>query len=270
MAEVGMPLDTTAAEAYEKFLVPTLNRPLAAEAVELAAPQPGEKVLDVACGTGIAVRLVAPRVAPGGRVAGLDFDPAMIAVARTVVPDLPGVSLTWHCASAQEMPFETGTFDIVFCLQGLQFLPDCTAGLSEMRRVMKPGGRLVGIVWNALEHCKGQYAIVQALNRRNIDAAPVLKSLSMGDTGKLRKHAGDAGFRDVNIRAASGSARFPSAKHFVEALGAGGPASRHALSKVPENQQSEFYNEVRETLRQYEDKDGVKLPLGYLVLVARP
>ena len=270
MLEAGKRLDTTAAEAYERFLVPTLNRPVALEAVELAAPQPGEQVLDVACGTGIAVRLVAPHVAPGGRVAGLDFDPAMIAVARTVVQDVPGVRLTWHCASAQEMPFETGTFDIVFCLQGLQFLPDCTAGLAEMRRVMKPGGRLVAIVWNALEHCKGQHAIVQALNRRNVDAAPVLKALSMGDISKLRKHASEAGFRDVNIRAASGSARFPSAKHFVEALAAGGPASRHALSKVPEDQRGEFHEEISTALRQYKDKDGVALPLGYLVLVARP
>lgn len=265
-----MPFDTTAAEAYEKFLVPTLNRPLAEEAIELTAPRPGEQVLDVACGTGIAVRLAAPLVAPGGRVAGLDFDPAMIAIARTVVSEPPGVSVTWHCASAQEMPFETGTFDIVFCLQGLQFLPDCSAGFAEMRRVMKPGGRLLAIVWNALEHCKGHYAIAQALKRRNLDATPMLKSLSMGDNGKLRKHAGEAGFRDVNIRAVSGSARFPSAKHFVEALAAGGPASRHALSKVPENQRSEFHEEISTALRQYEDKDGVALPLGYLVLIARP
>jgi len=180
------------------------------------------------------------------------------------------VSVTWHCASAQKMPFEAGTFDVVFCLQGLQFLPDCTAGLAEMRRVMKAGARLVAIVWNALEHCKGHYAIVQALKRRNVDAAPMLKALSMGDAGTLRKHAGDAGLRDVNIRAESGSACFPSARHFVEALAAGGPASRHALSNVPENQRSGFYDEVREALRQYEDKDGVRLPLGYLVLVARP
>jgi len=270
MAEAGKRLDTTAAEAYEKLLVPTLNAPLAAEAIELASPRPGEQVLDVACGTGIAVRLVAPHAAPGGRVVGLDFDPAMLAVARRIVQCPAGVTLDWHCASAQAMPFETGTFDIVFCLQGLQFLPDCTAGLAEMRRVMKPGGRLVAIVWHTGEHCKGQHAIIQALGRRNLDAAPMLKALSMGDTGKLRKHASEAGFRDVDIRAASGSARFPSARHFVEALAAGGPASRHALSNVPENQRSGFYDEVREALRQYEDKDGVRLPLGYLVLVARP
>lgn len=265
-----MPLDTTAAEAYEKFLVPTLNRPVAVEVVELAALRAGDQVLDVACGTGIVVRLAAPCVAPGGRVAGLDFDPAMIAVARTVVPEPPGVSVTWHCASAQEMPFESTTFDVAFCLQGLQYFPDCAAGLVEVRRVMKRGGRFLAVVWSLLAECKGQQAIAQALERRKVDVAPIRKAYSMGDSGQLRKLAGDAGFRGVDIRAGSTAARFTSVKQFVDAFAAGSLSSRAAISKVPEHQRSEFYNEVRETLRQYEDKDGVTLPLGYLVLVAHP
>ncbi|MDP2241774.1 MAG: methyltransferase domain-containing protein [Burkholderiales bacterium] len=269
MEDTHKALDTAAAEAYEKFLVPTLNEPLAIEAIEIAGPRPGEKVLDVACGTGIAVRLAAPRVAPGGEVVGLDLDPAMLAVARSLAPSSDSVTVDWRCASALEMPFHPETFDIVFCLQGLQFLPDCTLGLSEMRRVMKPGGRLVAIVWNALDYCMGHYAIVQALKHRSVDPAPMLKALSMGDASKLYKYAGDAGFREANIRAASGSARFPSARHFVEALSAGGPASRHALSKVPESQRAEFHEEISSALRQYEDKDGISIPLSYLVLAAQ-
>lgn len=270
MPEPNKPLDTSAAEAYEKLLVPTLNAPLAAEAVELAAPRPGEQVLDVACGTGIAVRLAAPRVAPGGRVAGLDFDPAMIAVARTTVQCPSGVTLAWHCASALDMSFEDGTFDLALCVQGMQFFPDCGAGLAEIRRVMKPGGRLIAVVWRSLEHCKGQHAIVQELERRNVDATPMLKTYSMGDPERIRKLAGEAGFREVETRTASGTARFASARDFVEALAAGGPASRHALSKVPEDQRSEFLDAVGRALQQYEDNGAVVLPLGYLVLLAHP
>ena len=270
MAESGKLLDTTAAEAYEKLLVPAFQGPQAVEAVEVASPRPGEQVLDVACGTGIAVRLALPRVTPGGSVAGLDIDPAMIAVARSLSRSPDGVTLDWHCASAQAMPFETGRFDIVFCLQGLQFLPDCTAGLAEMRRVMKPGARLVAIVWNAIEHCTGQYAVVQTLKRRGVDPAPMLKANALGDAGKLRAHASDAGFGEATVRAASATARFPSTRHFVEALTAGGVASRLAISKVPENQRNAFLDEISGALRQYEDKNGVTFPLGYLVLVARP
>lgn len=266
----GKPLDTTAAEAYEKFLVPTMNRPLAEEAIGLAAPRPGEKVLDVACGTGIAVRLVTPCVAPGGHVTGLDIDPAMIAVAGSLAPALAGVSVEWRCASGMEMPFESGTFDFVLCIQGLQFLPDRAAGLVEIRRVLKPGGRFLGVVWSSLEDCGGQHAIVQALKRRSVDVTPMLKAYTMGDPERVRKLAAGAGFHGVETRSGAMTARFASTSHFIEALAAGGPASRHALSKVPENQQSEFRDEVRKALRQYEDKDGITLPLGYLVLIARP
>lgn len=269
MAEPGKPLDTTAAEAYEKLLVPTLSAPLAAEAVELAAPRPGEQLLDVACGTGIAVRLAAPCVAPGGSVVGLDLDPAMLAVARPITQCPSGVSLAWHCASALDMPLENATFDLALCVQGMQFFPDCAAGLAEIRRVMRPTGRLVA-VWRSLEHCRGQHAIVQELERNNVDATPMLKAYSMGDPDRIRKLAGDAGFRNVDTRTASRKARFASARDFVEALAAGGPASRHALSKMPEDQRTGFLDAVGRALQQYEDNGAVVLPLGYLVLVARP
>ena len=268
--ETNKPLDTTAAQAYEKFLVPAFQGPQAVEAVDIAAPQPGEQVLDVCCGTGVAVRLALPRVAPGGSVAGLDIDPAMIEVARSLARSPDGATVDWHCASAQAMPFESKTFDLVFCLQGLQFLPDCTAGLAEIRRVMKPGGRLVAIVWNNIESCEGQYTVVQTLKRRNVDASPMLKANALGDASKLRSHAENAGFSDISIRAVSGTARFPSVSRFVEALAGGGVASRVAMSKVPENQRREFYEEIALALRQYEDGEGVVLPTGYLVLVARP
>ena len=269
MVEMASSPDTTTAQAYEKLLVPAFQGPQAVEAVDIASPKPGEQLLDVCCGTGIAVRLSLPRIVPGGRVVGLDIDPAMIDVARSLTHSPDGASVDWHCASAQAMPFEQGTFDLVFCLQGLQFLPDCAAGLAEMRRVMKPDGRLVAIVWNAIEHCKGQYAVVQILRRRNIDATPMLKANALGDVGRLRSYAEKAGFSDVSIRAVSGTARFPSISNFIEALAAGGVASRLAMSRVPESQRSEFYGEITLALRQYEDGEGVVLPLGYLVLVLR-
>jgi ubiquinone/menaquinone biosynthesis C-methylase UbiE len=267
--EANKPLDTTSAQAYEKFLVPAFQGPQAVEAVNIASPKPGEQVLDVCCGTGVAVRLALPRVAPGGRVTGLDIDPAMIEVARSLAHGSDGVTSDWYCTSAQKMPFDNGTFDLVFCLQGLQFLPDCTAGLAEMRRVMKPGGRLVAIVWDAIELCEGQYAVVQILRRRNVDATPMLKANALGDAGKVRTHAENAGFSDVSVRAVSGMARFPSIRDFIEALSEGGVASRVAMSKVPENQRSEFYEEITSALRPYENSEGVMLPAGYLVLVAR-
>jgi ubiquinone/menaquinone biosynthesis C-methylase UbiE len=270
MVDRAEPLDTTAAEAFEKFLVPATSRPLAEEVVRLAAPVPGERILDVACGTGIVIRLAAPLVAPGGTADGLDFDPAMIAVARAVVPCPDGVTLSWHCADAQQMPFEDATFDVVLCLLGLQYMPDRVASLSEMRRVIKPDGRLVLAVWTSLEDCKGPHAIAQALSRQNIDPAAILKAYSLSDADRLRELAHEAGFGHAETRTVSTTAHFPSIRQFVEGFAAGSISGRAAISKLSKTQRAEFVEDIQRALQQYDDGNGVKLPLGYLTLMARP
>jgi len=262
-------LDTTAAEAYEKFILPTFMLPLGKEAIELVAPGHGENVLDVACGTGLVARLVAQRVAPGGAVRGLDFDPAMLAVAGELVECPPRVELSWHCASALSMPFDDDLFDVAFCLHGLQFLPDCAAGLAEMHRVMKPGARLLVTVWSAIERCKGHHAVMCGLERRQVDPTPMLKAFALGEPGQLEALASNAGFHDVSVRRMGGSVRVPSARHFVDALAAGAVAARHALARLPEHQRAAFMDEMSEAFRPYADHGGVAPPNEQLVLVAR-
>lgn len=193
----------------------------------------------------------------------------MIAVAESLVPSGNGVTVNWHCASAQELPFENGSFDTVFCLQGLQYLPDPAAALSEMRRVMTSDGRLVGVVWTSLQECKGQLALVRALERRNIETASIYKAYSFGDPERIRNLGTGAGFRGVEIRTGFTAAHFPSTNQFIEAFAAGSLSSRAAISKVPEHQRNEFLREITTELKQYENNDGVELPLGYVVLTAR-
>jgi len=267
--EQEKPLDTTAAEAYEKYIVPAFMLPLVNKVIDAAAPRPGEDVLDIACGTGIVARLVAPRVAPGGTVSNLDFDPAMIAVARRLVECPPDVTATWHCASALSMPFDEVAFDLVFCLNGLQFLPDYAAGLAEMRRVLKPGGRLVVTVLNAVDRCKGHSLLLRGLERRGVDPSPMLKAFALGDAVKLEALAGDAGFRPTHVRALSERVRFPSGRHFVEALAAGAVATRHALSRLREDQRTELLNEMDEEFREYGVDGGIASPQEQLLLIAR-
>jgi len=267
--EQEKPLDTTAAEAYEKHIVPAFMLPLVKGVIDTAAPQPGERVVDVACGTGIVARLVAPRVAPGGTVSNLDFDPAMIAVARGLVECPPGVSMTWHCASALSMPFDDGTFDLLFCLNGLQFLPDYAAGLAEMRRVLKPGARLLVSVLSALDRCKGHSLLLRGLERQGVDPTPMLKAFALGDAGKLEALMGNAGFQGTSVRALPGRVRLPSARHFVDALAAGAVATRHALSRLPEDQRAQLLREMGEGFRQYEEDGGVATPQEQLLVVAR-
>ncbi len=194
-------MDTTAAEAYEQFMVPSLFGPWVDDVVGLALPRPGDRVLDVACGTGTATRVAAKRVAPTGTVVGLDIDPGMIEVARSLATSSAGASLSWHCGTALEMPFKDGAFDLVLCLQGLQFFPDRLAGLREMRRVLKPEGRLAASVWRTIEHCTGHYVLTQALERHGMDAGAAQRPFSLGDPDELHRLTREAGFREMKVHA---------------------------------------------------------------------
>jgi ubiquinone/menaquinone biosynthesis C-methylase UbiE len=130
-----------AAENYERYFVPAIGAPVAADLVEAAAIRPGERVLDVACGTGIVTRLAQERVGSEGTVAGLDPNPGMLAVARQTAPPEPRID--WYEAPAEAIPLPDESFDVVLCGMGLQFFSDKEAGLREIRRALVGGGRLV-------------------------------------------------------------------------------------------------------------------------------
>jgi SAM-dependent methyltransferase len=134
----------TPPELYERYFVPSIGLPCAELLVDAAQLSPGERVLDVACGTGVATRLAADRVGPGGTVAGIDGHPGMLAVARVAAPATAAID--WREASADGLPYENDTFDVVLCSLGLQFFADKISSLAEMRRVVVDGGRVaVGV-----------------------------------------------------------------------------------------------------------------------------
>jgi SAM-dependent methyltransferase len=120
--------------------------------VELAQPRPGDRIVDVACGAGIVARIAAARVGPTGALVGVDLNPGMLSVARSVVStdSLSGAPLQWQEASADKLPFPDGSFDIVYCQLGLQFFADRAAALREMRRVLGAEGRLALMVWRGI------------------------------------------------------------------------------------------------------------------------
>ena len=128
---------------------------------------PSERVLDVACGTGVVARLAAARVGGSGNVVGLDLNPGMLAVAASIAPETPATSapITWREASATKMPFTDASFDIVYCQLGLQFFPDRSAALREMHRVLVSEGRLGLMVWRGIEHSPGFRVLADALGR---------------------------------------------------------------------------------------------------------
>jgi ubiquinone/menaquinone biosynthesis C-methylase UbiE len=241
------PIDTTAAEAYEQHMVPGMFLRWAQIFVERAAPRPGEYVLDVACGTGIGARLAAAQVGPTGKVVGLDVDPGVIEVARRISGDST-TPMEWHCASALEMPFENGSFDLVLCLQGLQFFPDRLKGFAEIHRVLKPSGRLVASLWGPLESNKGHHAVVQALERQQADAAPAKRACSFSNPEDIRRTAEQAGFAKIEIKTEDGVSQFASLQSFLDGMTRGSPSTRHAVAKLSADARERFVHDVREAL----------------------
>ena len=110
------------AENYERYFVPAIFQPWAMDLLDGIKPQRGERVLDVACGTGIVSRLVAERVGLSGKLIGLDINPGMLAVAGSATP--AGAPIEWRQGNAEDLPFPDEAFDLVLCQQGLQFFPN--------------------------------------------------------------------------------------------------------------------------------------------------
>jgi ubiquinone/menaquinone biosynthesis C-methylase UbiE len=134
-------LTLEAAELYEHCPARYILGPWAPLLVDAANLALDERVLDVACGTGVVTRIAAKRVGPTGRVVGVDLNPGMIAVAQSL-PAPAGARIEWLERSALDLRLEDASFDVVLCQQGLQFFPDKVVALREMHRVLNHGGRL--------------------------------------------------------------------------------------------------------------------------------
>ena len=157
-------LTADAAEYYESTFVPALFRPWAERLADAADPRPGQRILDVACGTGIVARTLAERLdrsaASAGSITGVDVNPAMLDVARGLRPDL-----TWLAGDAAELPRPDVSADLVTCQAALMFFPDRVAALREMARVVAPAGRMLLHVPGRLERSAGYAALADVVAR---------------------------------------------------------------------------------------------------------
>jgi ubiquinone/menaquinone biosynthesis C-methylase UbiE len=214
---------TSAPENYERFFVPAIGRPLAQQLVQRASLRPGERVLDVGCGTGIVARLAAERIAPGGSVVGLDVNPGMLAVAKQVTP--PDVSVEWHQASAEVMPLPDDRFDAVLCQMSLQFVPDRARALKEIRRVLAADGRCV---LNLPGPEAPLFEVLAESMARHIapDAAGFVRHVfSLNDEGEIRALLEDAGFRQLEVAAEEQDLPLPAPRDFLWQYIGGTPLS---------------------------------------------
>ncbi len=213
----GTPAPRNFAERYETTLVPVIFVPWARELIRRAAPMDGERILDLACGTGVVTREIAATGIRPGSLTGADHSAEMLAVARTRAAEAR-VAADWVEADAGALPFPDASFDLALCQQALQFFPDRTAALSELRRVLVPGGRAVFCVQCALEVNPMLRAQAETLEKHVGEAAgnAVRAICGLPDADEIRALFEAAGFREVEIETVALTLRHPDARAFAE------------------------------------------------------
>ena len=168
-APTAWQVEIEAADLYDSHFVPAIFQRWAEELVRFADLQPGQHVLDVACGTGAVARAAAAVVGAEGRVVGADLNAGMLEVARRVAPDIE-----WIQSDAASLDFENDTFDVVICQSALMFFPDPAAAVREMTRVVKPGGGVVLQTWG---RSKGYEMLAEVFDDvTSSDAAAIIRA----------------------------------------------------------------------------------------------
>lgn len=196
-------------EMYEHWLVAPLFRPFAEVALVDVGLIPGDRLLDIACGTGILARIALERSGGAGRIVGVDINPGMLAVARARAPEID-----WREGNASALPLADGEqFDIVACHQGLQFFPDKPAAASQMRRALAKGGRLAVATWRPDREMPFLCELRKVAERH---LGPIVDPrYSSGEAASVEALLASAGFEDVCFRVLSRTIRFEQGMPFV-------------------------------------------------------
>jgi ubiquinone/menaquinone biosynthesis C-methylase UbiE len=198
------------AETYDSYVVPAIFEPWSRDLIKRAKVWKGDRVLDVATGTGIVACRIA---ATGAQVTGLDIDPKRLDRARARASD-EGVGVKWIEGTAESLPFRQPAFDLVTCQQGLQFVPDRALACREMRRVIAPGGRAVIAAWCAIDQQGPYHAIDELAARRS--GKRYVTPFSLTDAKVLEGLLADAKFFAIAVEVASRQVRVPDPARFAQ------------------------------------------------------
>ena len=252
------------AEAYESWFVPRLFGEWAGRLVDAAGLSPGDRVLDVACGTGAVARAAARRTGDPGSVVGLDMNEAMLEVARRVAPEIE-----WRQGDAGDLPFADDAFDTVLCQAALMFFPEPGAALREMARVAKPGGTVTVQVWDRLEDQPAYRPFIEVLGGlTGPDAVSLVSAYFVrGDLTELRGSMETAGLEVVETRTETSTMAFGSVDELVTVEVLSTPLGE----RLAEDVVGRIVADTRETLASFVTGDGgLGVPIGGHIVVARP
>lgn len=251
-------LQGNAPKIYEEQQVPSLFRPLAELTLRHVDVHEGDRVIDVACGTGIVGRLVAEKIGKSGSVVGVDLNAGMIEAAHRY-SSVTDADVEWRQGDVTDLPFPDASFDIAFCQQGLQFFPDKLPALKEIRRVLAPGGSMTLTVWSSVSRVNA--TIADALTRYvSAEAAKTcLAPFAFRDPVIIKALMVEAGFQEIKMETMVVERRLGPAEESIPSVMAGAPYAND-VATLDRATQDALVKEVGESLNNYRVDDGFVIP----------
>ena len=241
MAEELTFKDEAAAEYDRAFAHVTAHfTPFLMRAAHLA---PGMRVLDIATGTGLSAEAALAAVGPTGYVMAADISRAMVERTRERFGETANVSVSVE--DGQALSFSDGSFDAVLCNLGLMFFPDPVRGLSEFRRVLRPGGRAAVSVNTVVERSYNHQINVIIAKHVPSLAESVARTFALGEASRLQSLFREAGFEDIETYTVKHTFVLPSFDTYYGPFERGGASTGQALEALPE----EIRRAVREAVR---------------------
>lgn len=261
------------AQVFDEYLGPAMFRPWAEIMIEVAEPQEGETVLDLACATGTVARMIAESGVKVAKLHGLDSSAAMLEVARERSAEA-GFDIEWAEGVCEDLPYGDATFDLVVCQQGLQFFKDREKSVQEIYRVLKPGGRLVANVWHGLDYHTFLSKLFDAVSERlGAPVEVVGMPFMLGDADELRRYVKAGGFASVDVVGYHHLLQYPEPQRMVQISVMGAAAAIPAFADMSPEQRAELAQGVAESLKHEiasaTNGDFIDMPSATNVAVAR-
>jgi SAM-dependent methyltransferase len=260
----------TAAEPWHRW-GPTLEAWLgeATEAMlDMAGVGPGARVLDVAAGAGGQTLAAARRVGPDGRVLATDISSNILAFAERSAREAGLGNVETRVLDGERLDVQAGAFDAVISRVGFIYFPDQRAAFAGMRRALRPGGRLAGIVYSTPEANPFFSVPVSIIRRRAQLPAPAPGQpgpFSLGAPGAIEAAFAQAGFADVEVRRLSAPLQLPSTAEFLRFARESFGALHQMLAGCSETEREEAWSEIARELSRYETAEGFAGPCELLV-----
>lgn len=237
-------------------------KPAQTRLLEFAALEPGERVLDVACGTGLVSFPAARAVGETGELVGTDISASMVDRARRRAADLGLAHASFERMDAESLSFPDRSFDAGICALGLMYVPDPLIALQELRRVMKPGGRAAVAVWGRRDRCGWAEIFPIVDSRVTTDVCPLFFQLGTGDS--LAATMREAGFADVESERIETLLDYPTEEEALAASFSGGPVAL-AYSRFDERTREEAHEEYLASIADYGNGEGYRIPGEFVV-----